>query len=157
MGSAYNPAVPPSQNLHSPEPRIPQSIMEGYPKLAAHMAIDPEYAIFRKFSALNAQNLLYYQAELVGLEHDLEETAAEDRESLDEEKHVFDNNWFRLSNAEPGKGFQHTQVLKLRQTLKEYSMYTSITVYEFADHVQQTNVSFNKPRSQNYKDHSHTI
>ena len=42
--------------------------MEGYAKLASFMASDSEFAIFRRFGALNAQNLLYYQAELMDLE-----------------------------------------------------------------------------------------
>jgi len=42
--------------------------MEGYAKLSSLMGTDPEFAIYRKFAALNAQNLLYYQAELMGLE-----------------------------------------------------------------------------------------
>jgi hypothetical protein len=42
--------------------------VNGYPKLARHMGASPEIAIFRRFGALNAQNLLYLQAELVHLE-----------------------------------------------------------------------------------------
>ena len=99
--------------------------MEGYAKLASQMSIDPQYAIYRKFGALNALNLLYYQAELVGLEADLQATAAEDRVSQDSEKRLFDANWFELSNAGPGKNMQYQQLLQLRQTLKEYSMYRS--------------------------------
>ena len=37
---------------------------KGYAKLSSLMSTDSEFAIFRKFGALNAQNLLYYQAEL---------------------------------------------------------------------------------------------
>jgi hypothetical protein len=37
----------------------------GYPKLACHMGIYPELAIFGRFGNLNVQNLLYLQAELV--------------------------------------------------------------------------------------------
>jgi hypothetical protein len=42
--------------------------MEGYPKLSRLMAFYPEVAIFRRFGALNAENLLYLQAELQDLE-----------------------------------------------------------------------------------------
>ncbi|KAK4692568.1 hypothetical protein P7C71_g4665, partial [Lecanoromycetidae sp. Uapishka_2] len=45
--------------------------MEGYAKLSSCMSADYEFAIFRKFGALNLQNLLYYQAELMDLEEDL--------------------------------------------------------------------------------------
>jgi hypothetical protein len=40
----------------------------GYTKLASVMGKNPELAIFRRFSALNAKNLLYLQAEHVNLE-----------------------------------------------------------------------------------------
>lgn len=33
--------------------------VRGYPKLVAEMAKTPEHAIFRRFGALNAHNLLY--------------------------------------------------------------------------------------------------
>jgi hypothetical protein len=39
----------------------------GYTKLAIQMGQYSEMAIFRRFGALNAQNLLYLQAELVQL------------------------------------------------------------------------------------------
>lgn len=95
--------------------------MEGYAKLSSLMATDTEFAIYRKFGALNAQNLLYYQAELVGLEADLREIALEDRRSHDSEKRLFSENWFELSHAEPGKDLQVQKVIQIRKTLKEYS------------------------------------
>jgi len=39
--------------------------MNEYSKLASLMGPHPELAIFRRFSTLNAQNLLYLQTELV--------------------------------------------------------------------------------------------
>lgn len=95
--------------------------MEGYAKLSSLMATDTEFAIYRKFGALDAQNLLYYQAELMRLEEDLRETAVEDRRSQDSEKRLFSDNWFELSNAEPGKNLQFQKVMQIRRTLKEYS------------------------------------
>lgn len=44
----------------------------GYDDLASLMSKAPEIAIFRRFSALNARNLLYFQAELTVLEKRLE-------------------------------------------------------------------------------------
>lgn len=97
-------------------------VMEGYAKLSSLMALDSEFAIYRKFGALNAQNLLYYQAELVTLETDLREIAMEDRRSSqDSEKRLFSENWYTLSNAEPGKDSQLKKVMQIRRTLKEYS------------------------------------
>ncbi len=49
----------------------------GYTALALLMGRVPEVAIFRRFSTLNARNLLYLQAELVQLEDDLEKKLSE--------------------------------------------------------------------------------
>ena len=57
--------------------------MEGYAKLSSLISTDSEFAMYRKFGALNAQNLLYYQAELISLEADLQELAESDRRSQD--------------------------------------------------------------------------
>lgn len=95
--------------------------MEGYAKLSSLMATDPEFAIYRKFGALNAQNLLYYQAELIDLEEELQQIAARDRRSQDSEKRLFAENWFELSNAKFPKDVQYKKVLQLRKVLKEYS------------------------------------
>jgi hypothetical protein len=43
--------------------------MNGYSKLASLMGAHPELAIFRRFGTLNAQNLLYLQAELIYFEN----------------------------------------------------------------------------------------
>jgi hypothetical protein len=45
--------------------------VQGYPMLAAYMGLTPETNIFRRFSILNARNLLYLQAELTNLEEAL--------------------------------------------------------------------------------------
>lgn len=45
----------------------------GYPKLAAQMKLQPETFMFRRFSFLNAQNLLYLQAELTILKKRLQD------------------------------------------------------------------------------------
>lgn len=42
----------------------------GYHTLASVMGTNPEYAIFRKFSSLNALNLMRLQAELLELEEE---------------------------------------------------------------------------------------
>jgi hypothetical protein len=47
----------------------------GYAQLASLMGAHPEVAVFRRFGALNAQNLLYLQAELTHLELELRSTA----------------------------------------------------------------------------------
>ena len=95
--------------------------MEGYAKLSSVMSTDSEFAIHRKFGALNAQNLLYYQAELLGLEDDLNDIASKDRNSQDSEKREFAYNWAELSQAANGKNLQLEKFMKIRKTLKEYS------------------------------------
>lgn len=95
--------------------------MEGYAKLSSLMANDSEFAVYRKFGALNAQNLLYYQAELMGLEEHLHELAAENHTSQDLEKRLFSDDYFVLSHAESGKSQQFEKMMQNRSTLKEYS------------------------------------
>ena len=86
--------------LHHPfSENILSTNMEGYAKLSSVMSTDSEFVIFRKFGALNAQNLLYYQAELLGLEDDLNDIASRDHSSQDSEKREFANNWLELSQA----------------------------------------------------------
>ena len=107
--------------MATPSPTPPK--VGGYAKLSSLMSTDPEFAIYRKFGALNAQNLLYYQAELMGLEDDLQEIAARDRASEDIEKQDFEGNWYELSHASPGKDLQLKKFIKIRRVLKEYSRY----------------------------------
>lgn len=96
---------------------------EGYAKLSSLMSTDSEFAIFRKFGALNAQNLLYYQAELMGLENDLRVTASEDQNSGDPDKKDFAVNWYELSHAKPDKNYQFRKFMQVRRILREYSMH----------------------------------
>jgi hypothetical protein len=95
--------------------------MEGYAKLSSLIATDSEFAIYRKFGALNAQNLLYYQAELISLEDDLEHLAESDRRSQDTDKRLYAENWFELSRAETGKNQQIKKFDKIRKVLEQYS------------------------------------
>jgi len=37
-------------------------LIDGHPKLACHMGVNPELAIFQRFGGLTAQKLLYLQA-----------------------------------------------------------------------------------------------
>lgn len=47
--------------------------VHGYPRLATFMAHEPGAAIYRRFASLNARILLYRQAEIVCLEHELDD------------------------------------------------------------------------------------
>jgi hypothetical protein len=92
----------------------------GYTELASIMGKNPELAIFRRFSALNAKNLLYLQAELVNLEARLQRHAAT---TPDTEKARYESDWFSLSRSEKdGDDKQWQTFLEIRAKLKEYSM-----------------------------------
>jgi hypothetical protein len=99
----------------------------GYPKLAAAMGVIPETAIFRRFAALNAQNLLYFQAELVELEQKLKETQLADSQNPHGMKSKYALDWFWLSNsAEYGDETQLRILKEIRAKLKEYSRWHSL-------------------------------
>ncbi|KAI0605258.1 hypothetical protein TUN205_10503, partial [Pyrenophora tritici-repentis] len=72
----------------------------GYPKLAARTEVQPELAIYRRFGAMNAQNLLYYQAELVDLEVKLRAQQVRDDKDRKGQKTKYAKTWFRLEDSE---------------------------------------------------------
>jgi hypothetical protein len=99
--------------------------MKRYKKIAALMGRYPESAIIYQFSELNIQNILYLQAELIGLQKDLHELEDANGRSLDPERSSFSRNWDALNSAkkEDGSDEQWKLVLSIRNKLKEYSMY----------------------------------
>ncbi|TKA82585.1 hypothetical protein B0A55_01189 [Friedmanniomyces simplex] len=56
-----------------PTLRVEDEALHGYPKLATFLGGHEGYAIYKRFASLNARNLLYHQAKLVYLEHELYE------------------------------------------------------------------------------------
>ena len=101
-----------------------QNIVIGYPKLAAKIEIQPESAMYRRFGALNAQNLLYFQAELTDLEEKLRDQQLLDHNQAKGSKSLYARNWFRLQDSEiDGDTEQLDLVLKIREVLKDYSTY----------------------------------
>jgi hypothetical protein len=98
----------------------------GYPKLAAHMSLQPRTAIFRSFSELNAKNLLYLQAEIAFLEKELRRSETKDAKDTDPTKHKakYAVSWYWLNeSADDGDTEQLNLVLRIRSLLKEYSEY----------------------------------
>ncbi|KAI9863298.1 MAG: hypothetical protein M1813_003740 [Trichoglossum hirsutum] len=77
--------VPKNSPIRFSIPKLERA-MDGYDKLAAFMGDHHEMLILRRFSMLNAKNLLYLQAELVNLEAELKDIVTSDRNSRDAEK-----------------------------------------------------------------------
>jgi hypothetical protein len=99
-----------------------REIVIGYPKLAAKIEILPEAAIYRRFGALNAQNLLYYQAELTYLEQDLRTQQRKDHGDKTGYGNSYATNWTWLRDSKlDGNGRQLELVLEIREKLAKYS------------------------------------
>ena len=100
--------------------------MKGYAKLGSLMGDFPEVAIFRRFSALSAQNLLYMQAELRNLEVDLRSFADKDDVSTHPDRKVYSVDWFALKDscedgAEEGNDEKQWQTMReIRYKLEIY-------------------------------------
>ena len=80
-----------------------------------------ELAIFKRFSRLNLQNLLYLQAELTHLEADLNVLA--ERDLADPNRSTYAGDWWYLAHYEApdDEKDQWDKVLQIREKLKEYS------------------------------------
>jgi hypothetical protein len=99
-----------------------QGKVTGYPKLAAQMGLRPELAMFSRFGALNAENLLYFQAELVLLETRLRERQLVDSQDKQGSKSKYALNWYWLRESkDDGDTEQLDLVLEMRETLRLYS------------------------------------
>lgn len=98
--------------------------MEGYAKIAQRMAGLPSLAIFRRFQALRAQDLLYMQAELVELEQRLRGQAVEDSQSSNQTEKLFSRDWHTLSKRNDGGEYneQWRLALEIREKLEKYGM-----------------------------------
>jgi hypothetical protein len=94
-------------------PRDFTTIPEGYPKLAALISKDQDWAIFRKFKELNARNLLGLQSEVVDLEAQLQ--ALDD--DLGRTRDGASASW-KAFCSEPVRA---ELALRIRKTLSEYN------------------------------------
>ncbi|KAF2655457.1 hypothetical protein K491DRAFT_598815 [Lophiostoma macrostomum CBS 122681] len=96
----------------------------GYPKLAAHISLQPETAIFRAFSELNAKNLLYLQAEIAFLEQELRRCELQDSKDTcpTRNKSKYAVSWYWLTESKyDGDTKQLDLVLRIRGLLREYN------------------------------------
>ncbi|KAI1864442.1 uncharacterized protein JN550_008999 [Neoarthrinium moseri] len=92
--------------------------MEGYCKVARFMGRQDEYAIFRRFRALNAQNLLYLQAEITHLEAQLYSLA----QSNSPDRIISNQDWWSLAHSEePEDSEQWHKILEIREKLEQYN------------------------------------
>lgn len=115
-----------NSNVPAPVPGINRTFSSGsYPRLSEFMSLWPEVAIFRRFSALNTQNLLFLQAEIAHLERELCTIRKKEEQRADVKGLMAQRSWFELSQAsEDGEDCpQWTVIQELRSKLTEYSMF----------------------------------
>lgn len=97
-----------------------KTVIHGYEQVAQFMSAHDEFAILRRFRALNMKSLLYLQAEILHLEEDLSELATRDTEFPGRRYHGRD--WWSLANGQDeGDQEQWAKVLHLRETLAAYN------------------------------------
>lgn len=114
----------PHQVLHDQQSIKSESSPVGYPTLASRMSLIPEIAVFRRFGALNAQNLLYLQAELQDMEQSLRNLQVRDSKSAGEASWHSINWWYLAHAAERGSNpEQWNLVQEIRKKLDEYSKF----------------------------------
>jgi hypothetical protein len=91
----------------------------GYAAIATAMSSDRDLSIYRRFSVLNARNLLYLQSELIALETRLQEL---DTQMNDVQKGnaswSVPRSWYWLEHE---KGEHLETVLRVREVLGKYS------------------------------------
>jgi hypothetical protein len=98
--------------------------MEGYAQIAWRMANHNDLSIFRRFAALQAQDLLYRQPELRVLEIKLRQQESSNSQSQNERQTWYSRDWQTLSKAEDVEGTTETQwqtFLEIREKLAKYS------------------------------------
>jgi hypothetical protein len=88
------------------------------------MSTAPEISIFRRFEALNRQNLLYLQAELTRLERQLRNIEADSAAcdaSDPRSRYSRDWEWMNITDEKFNVNPQWQLFMRVRGTLKEYS------------------------------------
>ena len=119
MGSVQSSVSDPNLLAYIPE----ASLVKGNPKLAGRMGLFPETTIVRRFGALNSQNILRMQAELINMERDLR---AFERDDYERHKREYSVDWAALSESATeadGNPRQLNLLNEIKVKLKEYSMY----------------------------------
>ena len=97
-----------------------QTSGRGYAKVAGLISTFPELANFRRFQALNIQNLLYMQAEIAHLESDLKDLATEGLVVGNNHDHHYD--WWSLAHCESESAQRQWHLIQdIRAKLEKYS------------------------------------
>ncbi|KAJ4301275.1 hypothetical protein N0V90_003366 [Kalmusia sp. IMI 367209] len=108
--------------LNSPSSASRTKDPDGYYSIARFFDEESGIPVVRKFGILNAQNILYMQAELVQLEAELACIVHEDAESGDAERENYRYSARALQKSMEGiESFQWEKILEIRQKLKEYN------------------------------------
>jgi hypothetical protein len=97
--------------------------LKGYETLARLMGIYPYLGIFRRFGALNLQNMIYLPEEIVQLEQDLSNMVAEDNHNPDPKRNCFQEIGTlttRGGDEEPENPW-YQLILQIRKVLNDYS------------------------------------
>jgi hypothetical protein len=121
----FESAIVTNNELPTPVQGINRAWSAGsYPRLSEFMGLWPEVAIFRRFGALNAQNLLFLQAELAHLERELKVIREREEKQEDAKGLLAQRSWFELSQATEDGEYcpQWTVIQDIRSKLSEYSM-----------------------------------
>lgn len=94
----------------------------GYAKLAHQIVKTPEAGIFRKFKLLHVLNALRLQAELVSLEHELQDVLQEDLDSDDPIRREYGTCFSRMREyVDDGDSTQYELLEDIRVKLVQYS------------------------------------
>ncbi|EPS44799.1 hypothetical protein H072_1222 [Dactylellina haptotyla CBS 200.50] len=94
----------------------------GYPSTAAIMSTDPELSIYRRFDRLNTRNFLYYQAELMYLEAEMDKLDEEDRLLEEPEAKYHLRHFKELRDAKDSRTMKRRNICEdMRYLLKEYN------------------------------------
>ena len=103
--------------------------MEGYSKLAIVMSSQPDVRMFRNFSALNIQNILYLQAELLHLQKEWREIITDDAMSGDQARV---DTQFDLLKLQEGAETENEMVqwAKFKEIRAKLAQYSKVAVME---------------------------
>ncbi|KAG6364453.1 hypothetical protein INS49_006054 [Diaporthe citri] len=95
--------------------------MDGYVKVAHLMSKYEEFAILKRFKALNYPSLLYRQAEITYLQEDLEKLA--ERDATEPARQYYTKDWWALAHTatEQEGGEQWRKVQQIREKLDDYN------------------------------------